>query len=504
MPSIFDFIGSSRSIYLFDTVNPYSTESIIKDLLRMNQEGDEPISMFINSPGGRVVDMFALIDVMNAIDAPINTFVLGQAASAASLIAANGDKRLISTNSSMMIHEAATKMVFDTRDTDSFKVLEEVKVLNDKVNGLYSKATGKSEEEIKELLSKKDDIKLTAQEAIAFGLVDEIMTQDQLNQIKLSEQFKTKRLSEAFHLEDSDNELKRVHLLKVCDLKNKGVVITESMLKGAKDNFDANTRGIDISIDYTHDNDTGEKPAAAWLKTLELSEDKQDLYGMAKFTPKGEEMAKSKEYKYFSIDLSPLYEDEDGKMHSNVLMGGTLTNRPAVKGLDPIKLSENINNNKIEMELTTEEITSIESVKSEMKIDIKDIHASMTALTTSNATLEAEKVELAANYSKLELEAKEAKDSLIKMAKDKIDADKLSAVESLIEKGIIVNSQKEKNLSQFSTKSDIEEFYKDVPALISVEPKGVDMKDVTIDDELKEVARQSGLSLEDVKKYGKK
>ncbi len=503
--SIFDLIGNNnRSIYLFDKVNSRSAQLIIKDLLRMNQESDEPIAMFINSGGGSVIDMMAIIDVMNAIKAPVNTFVLGIAASAASLIAANGKKRMISSNSSMMIHEAATKMIFDTRDPESFKVLDELEELNARVSEMYSSVTGKSKEDIKTLLSKKKDINLTAKESIEFGLVDEIMTDEQLGKIKLSEKFKTIKLSEDLSLEEGEEGLKKVHILKVCNLKDKGIEITESMLKGAKQNFDDNVRGIDIAIDYTHDNENGEKPAAAWLKSLELSDDNKDLYGMVELTPKGEEMIKGKEYKYFSVDLSPLYEDEEGKMHSNVLMGGTFTNRPAIKGLAPIKLSENINNNKIDMELTKEEISSIEGVKSEMNLEIKDIHSKMISMKASIDTLEEEKTELAANYATSQSEVENAKAKLLKIEKETIESEKMSAVNALVEKGIITNAHKDKVLKTFASKSEIEDFYKDIPAIVSVKATGSDVEDPTVDNELAELSRQTGLSVDDFKKHGLK
>lgn len=502
MPSIFDFVGNNRSIYLFDTIYCWSTESLVKDLLRMNDESKEdPINIFINSPGGVVTDTLGIIDVMNAIQAPINTVILGTAYSAASLIAACGDKRFISPNSEMMIHEAAMQGFgyIDTRDEKFTNNLKRVEELNERINAIYAKKTGQSFEEITKIMSSKDDVFMTAEESIKFGLVDEIMTDEQLSKIKLSE---TIKLSEAFDLEESENELKRVHLLKVCELKDKGVEITESMLEGAKNNFDSNVRGIDISIDYTHENDNGENPAAAWIKSVELSEDKQDLYGMVEFTPKGQEMAKSKEYKYFSVELSPLYQNEDGKMYSNVLLGGTFTNRPAVKGLDPIKLSET-NNNKIDMELTKEEMTSIDSIKSEMQVEIKDFYSSFAEMKKTNENLMSEKAELESNQAKLQTEATEATAALAKITQETIKTEKLSAVDGLIEKGIIINAQKEKVLNQFSSKDEILEFYKDVPASVTVEAKGSDLEDPKPEDsKLQELAKQTGQSVEDLIKYG--
>lgn len=504
--SIFDLIGNNnRSIYLFDTVNVRSAQLIIKDLLRMNQESDEPIAMFINSGGGSVVDMMAIIDVMNAVKSPINTFVLGMAASAASLIAANGNKRMISSNSSMMIHEAARKMIFDTRDPEAFKALDELEELNSRVSEMYSLVTGKSKEGIKDLLSKKQDINLTAKESIEFGLVDEIMTDEQLSKIKLSEKFKKIKLSETLNLAEGEKDLKEVHLLKVCSLEDRGVEITKETLKSLKDNFDAKVRNQDISIEYnTHDNDKGEKPAAAWIKELSLSDDGESLRAKVEYTPKAEQMIKDKEYKYLSVEFDPLYQDEEGKTHLNVLLGGTFTNRPAVKGLDPIKLSENINNNKIDMELSQEEIASIESVKSEMNLEIKDIHSTMLSMKASLETLEAEKAELTANYATAQEEVETAKTALLKIEKETIENEKMMAVNSLVEKGIITNAHKDKVLKTFASKSEIEDFHKDIPAIVSVEAKGSGVEDPIIDNELAELSKQTGVSVEDYKQYGKK
>lgn len=507
--------NSKRSIYLFDPIFSWTAENLIKDLLEMNSQSKEAINIFINSPGGVVIDALGIIDVMNAIESPINTIILGEASSAASLIAASGDKRFISPNSEVMIHEAAIcgYGMIDTRDEKFLKVLKRVEEVNQKVNGLYAKVTGKSLEEINTIMSSKDDTFMTAKEAIAFGLADTILTEDELSKIKLSESFKNIKLSEKLEIEEenSDTKLKKVHLLKTCSLKDRGVEITRATLASLKSNFDANVRGQDISIDYTHENDTGENPAGAWIKSLILEEDNPDnLFAMLELTPAAEKMVKDKEYKYLSVEIDPLYKDDKGKMFSNVLLGGTFTNRPAVKGLDPIKLSENNNQNKIEMQLSKEEISSIEAVKA-MSIEVKDFHKSFAEMKSENLVLSAAKAELEEAKSKLEskaaeLETKatEALASLAKIEKDRIEAEKVLAVDALVEKGIIANSQKEKVLNKFSSKSEIEDFYSGVPASVKVKATGSDIVDSnSVDDtKLQEVAKQSGHSIEDLKKYG--
>ena len=501
---IFGLIDSKRSIYLFDPIFPWTTESLIRDLLEMNSQSQEPINIFINSPGGYVTDALGIVDVMKAIKSPINTIVLGRAASAASLIATCGGKRYISANSEVMIHEAAMQGFgyIDTRDEKFAKALKRLDEMNARVNNIYAKQTGKSFEEISKVMGTKDDIFMTAEQAIAFGLADTILTEEELAKIKLSESFKNIKLSEQFEVEQSETELKRVHLLKTCSLKDRGVEITTATLESLKKNFEGNVRGQDISIDYTHDNDSGEKPAGAWIKSLEIEGD--NLFAMVELTPVAEEMIKNKEYKYLSVEIDPLYCDNEGKMYSNVLLGGTFTNRPAVKGLDPIKLSENNNQNEIEMKLNPEEISSIEALKSE-NIEIKDFYKSFAEMKSQNAALVASNAELNQEKTKSETKAAEVMATLAKIEADKITAEKIAAVESLIQKGTIANSQKEKVLNKFSSKSEIEDFYSGVPASIKVRATGSDTEDsssVVNDAKLAELSKQTGQSVEDLKKYG--
>lgn len=491
MPSIFDLINSNRSIFLFQDIHSHTAEFLIRDLLRMNQEDSkEDINLFLNSDGGVIIDTFGIIDVMKAISAPINTIVLGMAGSAASLISAHGNKRFISPNSEMMIHEAATFVIGSTRDRDVSDTLDRTDKINQKINALYAQVTGKSIEEIAKILGSKDDTFLSAKESIKFGLADEILTSEQLNKIKLSEQFKPIKLSEPFSLDKEEKgDLKTVHLLKAVHIDKYGVEITNDTLKSLKANFDNNVRGQEISIDYTHKNDDGENPAAAWIKELSLSDDNLNLFAKVEYTPTAEKMIKDKEYKYLSVDIDQVWWNEEGKMFNNVLCGATFTNRPIVKGLNSMKLSENINNNKkIDMELNKAEVVSIEGLKKE-GIKIEAFHTSYIEMKKQKDAFETENKKLVAGKEELETVAKTAKDTLIKMEKEQADSEKSVVVDSLVSKGIILNSHKDKVLQQFSSKSDIEEFYKGTPAIVSVKPQGNDMEDPDPDSDMKMKAK---------------
>lgn len=109
-------------------------------------------------------------------------------------------------------------------------------------------------------------------------------------------------------------------------------------------NFEGRARGIDIAVDYGH-NTEGE--AAAWIQKLEVEPINKGfgLFALSDWTPPAEEKIRNKEYKYLSADFTLTYEDaETGKNFGPTLLGAGLTNRPFIKGMDPvIQLSENEN-----------------------------------------------------------------------------------------------------------------------------------------------------------------
>lgn len=132
-------------------------------------------------------------------------------------------------------------------------------------------------------------------------------------------------------------QLMRVGTFKMSD--GSSVAITPEMLKTIEANFKAGVRRIDVAIDYKHDN---ENIAAGWVKSVSLSEDGQTLWGDIDWTPKGGQVVIDKEFRYFSPEFRQNYRDnETMKAFGPVLMGGGLTNRPIIKGMEPvIQLSE--------------------------------------------------------------------------------------------------------------------------------------------------------------------
>lgn len=115
--------------------------------------------------------------------------------------------------------------------------------------------------------------------------------------------------------------------------------ITPKTLAEIKKNFEAKVRGIDLALDYRHDN---EDVAAAWIKSLELQDDGKSLWAEVDWTPRGKQVVQDKEFRYISPEFSFAYKDNETlKDHGPTLLGAGLTNRPVIKKMEPVaQLSE--------------------------------------------------------------------------------------------------------------------------------------------------------------------
>lgn len=112
--------------------------------------------------------------------------------------------------------------------------------------------------------------------------------------------------------------------------------ITPQDLHQFKENFDNKVRGVDLAVDVSHEPDKG---AVAWFKELKVDGDK--LMAKVQWTEEGEQLIKSGKYRYFSPEFMFTYKDANtGKQFKDVLFGGAITNRPFLKNMDPIELSE--------------------------------------------------------------------------------------------------------------------------------------------------------------------
>ena len=143
--------------------------------LYLDEDGNEcykPIWLYINSPGGVVYDGLAIIDTMRSIKSPVFTVCCGMAMSMGAAILSCGDRRFITENSTVMLHEVSSGT--KGKVAEMREALEQSLHLNDLLERIIAENCGKTQEDYHNLTYKKD-LYLDAKASIEFGIVDSIL-----------------------------------------------------------------------------------------------------------------------------------------------------------------------------------------------------------------------------------------------------------------------------------------------------------------------------------------
>lgn len=168
-----------NNIYLFmeefdnKTVKPVIQWILRKNLLP-NKERPKHLTLMINSPGGEVSSAFALIDVMKGSKIPIHTLGLGMIASCGILTFMAGQKghRYITKNTSIMSHQYAWGSW--GKEHELFARVREFELTTERMIEHYKKCTGLTEKKIREYLLPAEDVWLSADQAVEYGIADGI------------------------------------------------------------------------------------------------------------------------------------------------------------------------------------------------------------------------------------------------------------------------------------------------------------------------------------------
>lgn len=176
-----------RIIMLDTDVNEHSSSLIVAQMLFLESENpDADILFYVNSPGGSVTAGMAIYDTMQFIKPDVSTIVLGQACSMGSFLAQAGaaGKRLVLPEARTMIHRVSSGTpgtkgsvhVQDLQFEDARRGFEESVRINKRLTELYVKhnTAGKTYEQLYEAM--KFDTFLSAEEAVAYGLADRVVT----------------------------------------------------------------------------------------------------------------------------------------------------------------------------------------------------------------------------------------------------------------------------------------------------------------------------------------
>jgi ATP-dependent Clp protease protease subunit len=164
-----------RIIFLGVQIDDASANDVMAQLLCLEStDPDRDIIMYINSPGGSFTSLTAIYDTMQFVKPEIQTVCLGQAASAAAVLLAAGTagKRFALENSRIIIHQPATEGGYG-QSSDIEIQANEILRMRSLLETLISRHSGRSEDQVRKDIE-RDKI-LTADAAVEYGLVDEVI-----------------------------------------------------------------------------------------------------------------------------------------------------------------------------------------------------------------------------------------------------------------------------------------------------------------------------------------
>ena len=175
---IFSRLLNDRIVMLSDQVNDVTASLVVAQLLYLEgQDSEKDISLYINSPGGSISAGFAIYDTMNYIKCDVSTICIGMAASMGAFLLSAGakGKRIALPNSEILIHQPLIGGGGMSGQASDIKIhTEHLLRTKQRLNSILAENTGKPIETI-EADTDRDNI-MTAEEALAYGLIDKVIT----------------------------------------------------------------------------------------------------------------------------------------------------------------------------------------------------------------------------------------------------------------------------------------------------------------------------------------
>jgi len=165
--------------YFCEGFDNKTTAPVIRWIIEMNllpkNQRPKELQLIINSPGGSVHSAFALIDTMKGSAIPIKTIGIGLIASCGILtfMAGKRGRRLITPNTSILSHQYSWGS--RGKEHELFATMREFELSSERMLTHYKKCTGLNEKKIREILLPPQDVWLSAEEAVKYGIADKIV-----------------------------------------------------------------------------------------------------------------------------------------------------------------------------------------------------------------------------------------------------------------------------------------------------------------------------------------
>jgi len=169
---------ADRKIFLWGEVSDDSAREMTEKLLYLEAEDPgKEIKFYINTPGGSITAGMAVYDTMKLITSPVTVIVTGMAASMGSILLSGAEKgsRLIYPHGRVLIHQPLISGRFMAPAVDINIQAQEMERIREELNKILAEASGKDLSVIEQDTDR--DFYLTAEEAIAYGLVDKVVTE---------------------------------------------------------------------------------------------------------------------------------------------------------------------------------------------------------------------------------------------------------------------------------------------------------------------------------------
>lgn len=180
--SLDDMLLENRIVFLIGDINYARAAEVIMKLLYLdNLKKGREISLYINSPGGTVDDTMAIYDTMRFVGSPIATYCIGRAQSGGAVVLAAGTKgsRYALPHAKIMLHQPWGGVTGQAAD---IKIqAEEILRAKQTINEILAKHTGQPLEKIQ--LETERDNYMSADDAKAYGLIDEVLHEEDLPKI---------------------------------------------------------------------------------------------------------------------------------------------------------------------------------------------------------------------------------------------------------------------------------------------------------------------------------
>lgn len=171
---IYSRLLEDRIIFLGEEVNEATANVVVAQLLHLaNEDPNKDIQLYINSPGGAVYDGLAIYDTIQFIKPDVQTIGIGLQASMGAFLLSSGTKgkRMMLPNARVMIHQPSSGT--QGKVTDQEISLREALYLKERLTEIMAKNVGQKVDKVKADMER--DFWMSAEEAVKYGLVDEVI-----------------------------------------------------------------------------------------------------------------------------------------------------------------------------------------------------------------------------------------------------------------------------------------------------------------------------------------